>query len=244
MSRHACARCLRSIVILRAVVQCRRRRQRDACRCRPDRPAGRGARRARWRSSRSSSARRRGCCRKKWQRRTGARAAVADDLADAAADAVVVALCAQPDTPSPVGSGRRPGRCQTMRTAWRRPDGYRVVVDRGGPQTTIFVTGHDPRGTLYGVGEVLRALRWSPDPASTRTAGCASHARRCDRTGVCDPWASARLPRDGELVRRLGRGAVRAVHPRAGAVRRERDREHPLPGRRAPVRTSRCRATR
>jgi hypothetical protein len=51
-------------------------------------------------------------------------------------------------------------------SAWRRPDGYRVVVARGGPQTTIFVTGHDPRGTLYGVGEVLRALRWSPDPAN------------------------------------------------------------------------------
>lgn len=55
--------------------------------------------------------------------------------------------------------------------AWRRADGYRVVVTRGGPQTTIFVTGHDPRGTLYAVGEVVRALRWSPDPASTTPQG-------------------------------------------------------------------------
>lgn len=56
-------------------------------------------------------------------------------------------------------------------SAWRRPDGYRVVVVRGGPQTTIFVTGHDPRGTLYAVGELLRALRWSPDAASRAPHG-------------------------------------------------------------------------
>lgn len=56
-------------------------------------------------------------------------------------------------------------------SAWRRADGYRVVVNRGGPQTTIFVTGHDPRGTLYAVGEVVRALRWAPDPGSTAPRG-------------------------------------------------------------------------
>lgn len=55
--------------------------------------------------------------------------------------------------------------------AWRRPDGYRVTVVRGGPQTTIFITGHDPRGTLYGVGELLRALRWSRAEGSTAPQG-------------------------------------------------------------------------
>src|SRR5690606_24470994 len=56
-------------------------------------------------------------------------------------------------------------------TTWRRPDGYRVAVERGGPQTVVFVTGADPRGTLYGVGELLRALRWSADPGSRLAQG-------------------------------------------------------------------------
>ena len=54
---------------------------------------------------------------------------------------------------------------------WRRPDGYRVAVERGGPQTVLFVTGADPRGTLYAVGEVLRALRWSGSTAGDLPQG-------------------------------------------------------------------------
>lgn len=55
--------------------------------------------------------------------------------------------------------------------SWRRPDGYRVAVQRGSPQSTVFVTGADARGTLYAVGEVLRALHWSADPASSAPQG-------------------------------------------------------------------------
>ena len=40
-----------------------------------------------------------------------------------------------------------------------KPEGYRVTVTRA-ERTIVWVLGADPRGTLFGVGELLRALRW------------------------------------------------------------------------------------
>jgi hypothetical protein len=41
-----------------------------------------------------------------------------------------------------------------------KPEGYRVVVTRAPERTIVWVLGADSRGTLFGVGELLRALRW------------------------------------------------------------------------------------
>ena len=60
-----------------------------------------------------------------------------------------------------------------------------------------------------------------------------SHPRRSrgrDRAAVRHPRSPARIPPAGQLVRRLGRAAVRSVHPRAGAVRQQQRRGHSAPG--------------
>lgn len=43
-----------------------------------------------------------------------------------------------------------------------KPDGYEIVVERSGPGGLVRVTGNDPRGTLFGVGQLLRRLDWAP----------------------------------------------------------------------------------
>ena len=43
-----------------------------------------------------------------------------------------------------------------------RPEGYWVFVDGG---KTVWVVGADPRGTLFGVGRLLRTLEWARDTA-------------------------------------------------------------------------------
>jgi hypothetical protein len=57
-----------------------------------------------------------------------------------------------------------------------RAEGYRVVVQRTPERQTIWILGADPRGTLFGVGELLRALRWNPAPASTASTTSAVSA--------------------------------------------------------------------
>ncbi len=48
-----------------------------------------------------------------------------------------------------------------------RAEGYRLHVEQGGnQQPVIWIQGADPRGTLFGVGELLRTLNWSQGAAS------------------------------------------------------------------------------
>jgi hypothetical protein len=47
-----------------------------------------------------------------------------------------------------------------------RPEGYQVLVERGGSGTRVWVIGADGRGALFGAGALLRALRWTPGNAS------------------------------------------------------------------------------
>src|SRR5665213_263961 len=43
----------------------------------------------------------------------------------------------------------------------RRPDGYRIYVETGhGAPPVIWILGGDARGTLFGVGNLLRKLDW------------------------------------------------------------------------------------
>jgi hypothetical protein len=53
----------------------------------------------------------------------------------------------------------------------QRAEGYRVVVQRTAERETIWILGADPRGTLFGAGELLRALRWNPAATATAKAG-------------------------------------------------------------------------
>lgn len=63
---------------------------------------------------------------------------------------------APPAAEGPTDSGQAPER---------RPEGYRVTVTRAPDRTIVWILGADPRGTLFGVGELLRALRWGPGQA-------------------------------------------------------------------------------
>jgi hypothetical protein len=47
-----------------------------------------------------------------------------------------------------------------------KPEGYRVTVTRARDRTIVWILGADPRGSLFGVGELLRALRWSAGHAA------------------------------------------------------------------------------
>jgi len=42
-----------------------------------------------------------------------------------------------------------------------RPEGYRLYVEEGPGYPTVWIIGRDPRGTLYGVGNLLRKLDWA-----------------------------------------------------------------------------------
>jgi hypothetical protein len=57
-----------------------------------------------------------------------------------------------------------------------RAEGYRVVVQRTAERQTIWILGADPRGTLFGAGELLRALRWNPGAGAAGGAGAAAAA--------------------------------------------------------------------
>ncbi len=48
----------------------------------------------------------------------------------------------------------------------RKTEGYRVTITRDPDQTIVWILGADGRGTLFGVGEVLRALSWSSGRAT------------------------------------------------------------------------------
>ena len=48
----------------------------------------------------------------------------------------------------------------------RRSEGYRLTITRNPGQTIVWVLGADGRGTLFGVGELLRSLNWRAGQAT------------------------------------------------------------------------------
>ena len=50
-------------------------------------------------------------------------------------------------------------------------EGFHLAVDRTGDRTVVRVTGVDGRGTLFGVGHLLRQLRWTPGRAGGLASG-------------------------------------------------------------------------
>ena len=97
-----------------------------------------------------------------------------------------------------------------------RPEGF--CVERAGDALTV--TGNDARGVLYGVGWLLRHLEVRrtavvlPDVLLARGPVCTAphYPLRGHQIGY--------RPKD-QFLRRLDRGRVGAIHPRAGDVRRQ-----------------------
>ncbi len=92
----------------------------------------------------------------------------------------------------------------------RRPEGFHVKVEARGPQTVVWVLGADGRGALFGVGELLRSLRWTPGgtaassrgiPAALDVASAPAYAIRGHQLGyrqhsnTYDAWDEARYDR-------------------------------------------------
>ena len=85
----------------------------------------------------------------------------------------------------------------------RRPEGYRLWVDTSGAQPVVWVIGSDARGTLFGVGNLLRRLDWSQGrlaiDAGTDIATAPAYAIRGHQLGYrpqansYDAWSPAQF---------------------------------------------------
>lgn len=82
---------------------------------------------------------------------------------------VVVAIAAgEPASGSAPWGGDRLRRLPERSGAALRAEGFRLVVDAQPGQSVVWVLGADGRGALFGVGELLRHLRWNPPAGPTR----------------------------------------------------------------------------
>lgn len=86
----------------------------------------------------------------------------------------------------------------------KRPEGYRLWVDNAsGAAPIVWVLGADARGTLYGVGQLLRRIDWAPGrislPASLDIATAPRYAIRGHQLGYraqansYDAWTPAQF---------------------------------------------------
>ena len=90
-------------------------------------------------------------------------------------------------------------------------EGYVIATDVTRPERpVVWIVGADARGSSSASASCSddEADEGYGDP---RRANAARHV-----AGLSDPRPPARLPQSRQLVGRLGRAAVRAVHPRAG----------------------------
>ena len=101
-------------------------------------------------------------------------------------------------------------------------EGYRVTVNTAGRAAS---DGPRPRSRC--ARRPLRRGKAAPRTADDQRLRARARQLR-DRLDTSDrpPWTSARLPPEDELVRRLGRADVGAIHPRPGGLRHQRDRAH------------------
>jgi hypothetical protein len=68
------------------------------------------------------------------------------------------------------GWSHRPPRRDVADPPERRPEGYRLVVQAGGPHDGIvWIVGGDSRGVLFGAGRFLRTLTWRKGAAELPT---------------------------------------------------------------------------
>ena len=113
----------------------------------------------------------------------------------------------------------------TVNTAAGRAEGYRLTARADGGRPLVWIVGADRRGLLYGVGALLRTLDWSRQTASLPQVLDVATSPRYAIRGHQLGYRQHSNTYDGWDVR-----ALRALHPRAGDVRREQRREHSLSG--------------
>lgn len=117
-----------------------------------------------------------------------------------------------------VASGLRAGAPSPWRGAPAIPgadsapaaEGFHLKVERHGSSTVVWVLGADGRGALFGVGQLLRELRWAPDlspalarglPAALDITSAPAYAIRGHQLGyrqhsnTYDAWDEARYDR-------------------------------------------------
>ena len=106
-------------------------------------------------------------------------------------------------------------------------EGFQLAASATGSAAQVAVAGADERGVLFGVGRLLRELRLARGAVGAGGGPASVH----DATNA-PARASARLPAQDQLVRRLDRRDVGAVHRRSGGIRHQRDRADPAQVRR------------
>ena len=105
-------------------------------------------------------------------------------------------------------------------------EGFVIAVDVTRPkQPVVWVVGADARGVLFGVGKLLRVMKLTKGAATLDANDKPGHV-----AGISDSRPPARLPQSRQLMGRLGCAAVRSIHSRAGDLRRQLRREHPVSG--------------
>ena len=159
-------------------------------------------------------------------------------------------FCARksPSAPGSPGTCRRPGRRRARSIAlalgstrpWapatgaspprrtrprRAPKAIASSPARGRARHRLDRRRRSARRCSMASAALLRALDWV-----ARSAALPRALDVATRAALSASRPSARLPASLEHLRRLDAGAVRSLHPRAGAPRRQRHREHPVPG--------------
>ena len=115
------------------------------------------------------------------------------------------------------GSGARPGGVPRHGDEHRRPDGGVGARSRCARRAVRCGPGAARAAMVsWSFGRSIR--RASRDP------------RRDVDASLRDPRPSTRLPAALQHLRRVGRGALRPLHPRPRAVRCQQHREHPVAG--------------
>jgi hypothetical protein len=111
------------------------------------------------------------------------------------------------------------------RDAGRAAEGFQVTVTREARGTVVWVLGADGRGALFGVGEVLRALRWTPGatagprgiPATMDVASAPAYSIRGHQLGyrhhsnTYDAWDEARYDRYARELALLGVNSIENI---------------------------------
>ena len=113
--------------------------------------------------------------------RLGARLAVSTTWPTSAPVIIVVTSAGRAGSPSPAGmrphdASPWPGApaVPAASSAAPGPEGFRLRVTSDGGRTVVWVLGADGRGALFGVGHLLRTLRWVPGGTSTLRRGVPS----------------------------------------------------------------------
>ncbi|MFH1738275.1 MAG: glycoside hydrolase family 20 zincin-like fold domain-containing protein, partial [bacterium] len=101
----------------------------------------------------------------------------------------------------------------------KRPDGYRLLVDtQKSSSPVVWVVGSDARGTLYGVGALLRNLDWGKGrallPASLDTATAPAYPIRGHQLGYrarANSWDAWDVAQFDQYIRELAFFGINSV---------------------------------